>query len=245
MSGEALAMRVQLARLQQRFNIAPAPVLIPLRQDTIDGPVILEGLASTGDVDLTRMKFRGYAFINHCTYLSGYPKPPLLWKHDAAQVAGEIQTLRYDDRGNLRISASVTHEQAKRAGAFSVGAKVLAYELKDADSPDFYALVTSAEIAEISCTDLPANPHALVQHRYKAPPFEACQQALHEGNALLIRSVDLMLQQVELIRQLSDQPAPPATKPRQSVRTERPPQPSRRPTQFSQLVTAMQENAHV
>ena len=43
----------------------------------------------------------------------------------------------------------MTHELARRCGAFSIGAKILAYEIRDADRPSFHALViTSAEVAK-------------------------------------------------------------------------------------------------
>lgn len=130
----------------------------------LDHPQVLEGYASTCCLDLDRVQMRRFAF--------GYPLPkdlpPLLFKHDVDQPAGRVQSLEYDDEGNLRIRAVVDHPLARRMGAFSIGAKVLDYEMRDADGENFYALISSAELVEISCTDSPANPRALVKHRYPA-----------------------------------------------------------------------------
>ena len=104
------------------------------------------------------------------------PLPPLLYRHDPKQVAGRIDEMSHDSDGNLRIRATVTHEQAKRCPAFSVAAKVTAYELRDEDSPNFYAVITAAEITEVSLTPTPANPNALVLNRY--PQFASV--ALHD-----------------------------------------------------------------
>jgi hypothetical protein len=43
---------------------------------------------------------------------------------------------------------------------------VLDYEIREADTPGFHAVVTSAEVCEVSLTDRLANPAALVQRRY-------------------------------------------------------------------------------
>ena len=63
------------------------------------------GLAATTDVDLGHQKFRGWAFTNLCTTLSGYPTPPLYCKHDEFTPVGIIKRLGYDARGNLTIPA--------------------------------------------------------------------------------------------------------------------------------------------
>ena len=56
----------------------------------------------------------------------------------------------------------VDHPAALRAPAFSVAIKVVDYEIRDADSPDFFALITRAELTELSITDRPANANALI-----------------------------------------------------------------------------------
>jgi len=113
-AGLAMQMKLDLARLAVTHGIATKPVTVPLSAPT-DGPMTLTGLASTIDVDLTRQKFRGWAFDNPCLLLKGHPRPPLLYKHDPEQIAGTITHLVYDDRGQLRISADVSHERALAA----------------------------------------------------------------------------------------------------------------------------------
>ena len=68
----------------------------------------------------------------------------------------------------MRIRATVTHDLAKRCGAFSIGGRVLEYELHNETTREFYALATRVELIEISITNSPANPFALVQRRYPA-----------------------------------------------------------------------------
>ena len=166
-TGNALAMRVQIKRLCVQHRVQPEPIKIPLSNPT-DHPMVLEGYASTDDLDLDRTKMRPYCF--------GYPLPkscravPLLYKHDPTQVAGTIDELAYDELGNLQIWCTVTHPLAKRCGAFSIRATVNEYEICDADSPDFYAIIKSATLVEISLTDTPSNPFALVMDRYRVSP---------------------------------------------------------------------------
>ena len=103
MTGEAFQMRYRLARLAEQHGITPGAVTVPL-SDPIDHPVIVEGFASTTDVDLTRQKFRPYAFINPCTMLSNQKLPPVYYKHDQFRGAvGEILELK-DGVDRLRRS---------------------------------------------------------------------------------------------------------------------------------------------
>ena len=153
-TGNAMRMKLELAALMQKHGYAVEPHFIKSTAP-VDYPLDVSGLASTTDIDLGRQKFRGWAFDNLCLALKGYPLPKLLYKHDDDQIAGRITSLGYDDKGRLRISAEVTHPLAKLCSAFSVGAKLNTYEIKDADNTNFHALITSAEITEISLTDCP------------------------------------------------------------------------------------------
>src|SRR5262245_39565854 len=175
MSGQALAMRLKLKRLAVQHRVCSAPITLPLF-DPVPHDMLMEGYASTDDLDLDRCKMRPYAF--------GYPMRrqargvPLLYKHDPKQVAGTIEDLEYDDFGNLCVLAVVTHECAKRCGAFSIRAVVNDYEIINGDTPDFYAIIKSAELTEISLTDNPSNPHALVLDRYRVSPAVQAYQLL-------------------------------------------------------------------
>ena len=159
-------MSLRLGQLMKKHAIAtPTRIAIPLAAPT-DHPMVLEGYAATTDIDHQRMKLRAYAF--GFPLRKQYRNVPLLFRHDPEQVAGTIDEIDYDQRGNLRIKATVTHPLAKRCGAFSVGARILDYEMRDETGPGFHALVNHAELCEVSVTHSPANPFALVQHRYRA-----------------------------------------------------------------------------
>ena len=240
-------------------SVAAKPCTIPLagrpgrrdaaRAEQIVGEFCLSRSASTSDVDLERVAFRRYAFCNPCLLIKNYARPPLLYKHDEAQVAGEIDSLTYDELGNLKIRATVTHEQAKRCGAFSIRAKISAYRLCETETRNFHAVVTDAEIVEVSLTDTPANPFALVQHRHRAAPVAAYLDAIGDFNALMIKRIGVVQQMAQLLQQTCQRREPPPEPTRQRVSdvTPRaevrhvPISTPRRPTQFSTLVEALNE----
>ena len=120
-STKAFEMQLELKALLKQRGIRLKPQFIPLAAP-VGHAVCVEGRASTSDIDLARQRFKPWAFTNLCLFLSGYPKPPLLFKHDSTQVAGIIESLQFDDHGNLRIVAEVTHPLAKRCNAFGIGA---------------------------------------------------------------------------------------------------------------------------
>jgi len=108
----AMQMQLQVKQLMRDRGITLKPYFVPLSAPT-DYPVEIEGLASTTDVDLSRQKFRAYAFCNLFLTLKGYELPPLYYKHDESQIAGTIDALSYDDKGNLKIRAEVTHHSGQ------------------------------------------------------------------------------------------------------------------------------------
>ena len=150
-----LELRLALQRLQRQHGVTPTPCILPLAPAT-PGPVLVEGRATTGDVDRDRTRIRAYCL--------GYPLPrycrgvPLLFRHEAKQPAGEILDLSYDERGALKVFARVTHPVAARCGAFSVTLGIDAFALHDADSPAFYAQVNQARLIEISLTSGASQP---------------------------------------------------------------------------------------
>jgi len=153
-------MRVELARLRRTHNIALHPVTVPMMPPT-DRSQILSGYAATLDVDLARQRFRPYAFGP----VHRRDPPPLYYKHDTTREVGTIDQLGYDAHGALTITATVTCPLARRCNAFSVSCTVRDYEIVNSDKPDFYALIKSASLAEVSVSDIPANPAARVTHR--------------------------------------------------------------------------------
>ncbi len=192
-TANALEMTLQLRRLQQRHNI-PSDIYVAPQAAAVPHPMVLEGYASTCDIDLTRTKFRPYAFGYPLLFCQ--PMPRLLYRHDESQPAGRIDSLQYDHKGNLLIRATVTHEPAKRCNAFSIGARVHAYTMHDVDSPSFYALVTSAELTKISLTDQPANMAALVTRRYRASPTVQLYSLLGEKVSRLAKLTNIIRQDV-------------------------------------------------
>jgi hypothetical protein len=140
------------------------PVVLPLTEAS-DEPLHIEGIAAAGNVDSTRQMFSRCAF--RIPFLKSR-MPKLLYRHDPQQIAGQIDEL-YHAEGNLCIRAFASHELARRCPALSVAATVLGYEIRNADSKNFYAEILDAEIAEVSLTPSPANAHALVMRRYPVP----------------------------------------------------------------------------
>ena len=100
--GQALRMRLELQRLAQRHGVVLADaVTLPLVSYS-DHDLIVEGYASTSDIDLTRMKFRSHAICWPPFTRAG--DVPLLYRHDPAQPAGRVDSLDYDDRGRLLVA---------------------------------------------------------------------------------------------------------------------------------------------
>jgi phage head maturation protease len=187
--GQALSLRLKLERLRIVHGVAVDLVSIPALP-AVDGDLIVEGLASTCDLDLARTKFAPFAFDNVGT------KVPLLYRHDKDQVAGAVQRLWYDPKGNLKVKALLTHPEAKRCSAFSVAGTVHRYELKEAEDPArFHALITSASIDEISVTNAPANPRALITSRAVQQPSALGQlYALAAAKAAVLAKIVAVIQ---------------------------------------------------
>jgi hypothetical protein len=158
----ALELRFQLRQLQRKHQLVPVPHTVPPTA-LVPHAMILEGVAATIDLDLDRMQLVPFAFG------PALPRAvPLLLKHDPTIVAGTVQELTYDSRGNLRVRARVEHPDARRLGAFSVGLRIVECELRNADSEHFHGVLKRVELTEISLTDNPSNPKALVEQRIPA-----------------------------------------------------------------------------
>jgi hypothetical protein len=239
-SGLALKMQMELKALMRRHGYEAKQQNVALSAP-VDGPLDLSGLASTTDIDLSRQRFKPYAFNNPAIALKHYPLPKLLYKHRENDIAGKIHRLGYDDHGNLSIIAEADHALAKRCNAFSIGATVLEYEIRDADTPDFHALITKAEIVEVSLTDSPANPLALVRSRNPAAPFAPYLKSMHDRFDLQVRTVQLMRQMLDVIApHLVQAPPQPSAKARPRVEVE-----PYRAGSFGNLVRQIEERHHV
>jgi hypothetical protein len=121
MTGQAIALRLQLAQLLQRHGIAPAPFNPPPLLAPTDHAEIIEGYAAPAVVDRERMKF-----AERC-WLPFAPDIPLLVSHDPNRVAGTIEDLTITERG-LFVRARVTDPQARRLSFFSVAATIYHFQ---------------------------------------------------------------------------------------------------------------------
>jgi hypothetical protein len=150
---------------------------------------LLTGYAATFDTDLDRI-----AFGPHCFTFAWSPNnlPPLCWKHK--DVVGLIERIEITDKG-LAVTVKTGHPQARNAGAFSVAVTVHSYKIIDADKPSFHARIVSCTIDEISLTDKPANPRALVDQRWPT-------SAAAEFWRLLGAKVQILQKMVELERSM-------------------------------------------
>ena len=242
MTGEAFAMRIRLARLAARHGVAAQPVSIPLAPPS-DRPVIVEGVAASATtVDLSRMLFREFAFP--LPVFSWEKRPPLLYRH--GEPAGEIEALEYDRDGSLRVRARVDHVEARRCNAFSVCATVHDYELRNEDSADYYALIKQAEIVEISLTDQPACPAALVDFRSSVPPHREFYRNAQRGIEIIQRIVTVIGCEIDRVVAVDREAreARPQSKPARALVARPTPRiEAHRATEFGKLVTAM-ERAH-
>jgi hypothetical protein len=100
------AMGKALGELMIRLGLTmPSPALVPIAAPT-SGPMVLSGLASTLDTDIERVAFAPFAFE--------WPAHvPLHYDH-TGQIAGRIELLAQNDRGELMIRAYVDHPDARR-----------------------------------------------------------------------------------------------------------------------------------
>jgi hypothetical protein len=196
-TGNALKMKCQLAELAAKHGVTRATFRpLPLSAPTACAQH-LTGYASSGDVDQDRCRFAPFAFG-----MVSAARTKLLFRHDPNQVAGTIERLSYDADGRLQIACRVDHEQARRCGGFSVSARIREYILIAPDTPSFYALITDASLDEISLTEIPSNPFALVTSRFPA----SAQAKLFEN---LRQYFDVLSKVMPLLPQVAAMP--PAT----------------------------------
>ena len=157
----------QLKVLARRHGVAwsSAPCRISLIAPPDHPTLILEGVASSPDIDRDRTRFAPRCFGSHLTATL-----PLFIEHDATRPAGTA-TLSYDAQGALRVRTSPITGDARRYGAFSIGAKIIRYEIHDADRRSFYAEVTQAKLTECSFTQHPHLDAARVIQRTRPAPM--------------------------------------------------------------------------
>jgi hypothetical protein len=182
--GTALRMKCELAELARRFGTPPPVPHVEPPLPNADGPMVLSGLASVPVVDLERVRFR-----KHSLSWLPWKLPVLQYRH--GPTVGEITSLMWTDDG-LAIVCNTDHPLAKLCGAFSITATIHKFELKNTGSPDYYA-EASGWLESVSLVSQPANPKALVMHRYPQAPHVELYRSLAER----IGKVRRMVQQLE------------------------------------------------
>ena len=204
MSGDAFKMRIELAQLMRRHQVAPKPFtpIAPLINVEADS-VSVEGLAAPASVDRERMMFGA-----HC-WLPFRREIPLLFRHQPDRPAGTIQEIRSTDQG-LFVRALISDDEAKRCPYFSVAATVHGYMLRNVDDPQrFFGLIGCASLDEISVTPDPVHPDALIRPTSAAVVFYDTA----------IRCVSVMQKMVQRIRRQTCQSAPASHRSSEGVMT--------------------------
>src|SRR5262245_26289563 len=144
--GAALRLKADLAALAERHCIPPpVPLNLELLPPTDDSPLIVSGLASTYTTDAERMRFAPQALT--------WNRPSLCYRPGSDQV-GTIYQLSHSPTG-LRVVALVHCPIAACSPAFSITATIFDYCIRHPDSPDYFALITSARVDEVSLTPSP------------------------------------------------------------------------------------------
>lgn len=233
MTGEALRMKIELARLASRHGVSPKPFAPVEPLPAADGDWIVQGLASPSVVDSERCRF-----ASNCW--TPFGDVPLLYRHDSDRPAGKILELRNTVEG-LYVRACAVDSEAKRCQFFSVAATIHAYQLCDVDDPEkFCANVASATLVHVALTNSPANPAAIIEHRYRQSPAVEKYDILLGWTACMQKFVGAL----QVINAAGARPAAPsaaiAAVPRvapASVR--RPPK-----TEFAKLVQEMNHHEH-
>lgn len=206
--GQAWAMAVALARLARQHGGVPTPTPRPLALAApAEGDLFVTGFASTPDVDFERVKCAPHSLSWSSSLV------PLLIRHDADQIAGVVDALNYDSAGRLSVRATLTHPLAKQMPAFSIAATVHSFTMRNENTPDFYAEVTKAVLDEVSVTDRPANPQALMLWRHEMPAaFRKWRASQLEFTANVGRFFACARQAVDLLQQQYRQPPPPVAR---------------------------------
>ncbi|MCA1474298.1 hypothetical protein [Bradyrhizobium sp. NBAIM08] len=152
-------MQLELKHLARKHRIAPPPCVPTAPLPPVDGDWIFEGLAAPATIDSERTKFAAECWMPVRQNI------PLLYRH--GRPAGEVLEVRTTDKG-LHVRALVRDNEAKRCAHFSVAATIHGFQLRDVEDRErFHALVTCATLNEITLTDRPANPAAILRHRYR------------------------------------------------------------------------------
>ncbi|MDI2076503.1 hypothetical protein ABIF68_010395 [Bradyrhizobium japonicum] len=153
------ALKAEYARLMQLHRCRPISREPLALFEATSGPVVVEGVCSSSAIDAERMSFKADSLS-----WSALDTIPLLLRH-AGESVGKILRLDYVD-GELQVGAKVDDLLAAQMPAFSIAATVLAAETISADSPaGFHFTIHRAVIDEVSLTDKPSNPKALIVSR--------------------------------------------------------------------------------
>jgi hypothetical protein len=87
---------------------------------------------------------------------------------------------------------TANHPVARRCSAFSVGAKVREYVIHDNGYRNFEALITRAELTDLSLVQRPVNPHARVLSRRKLSEPAIFWHLMQQRVAVLQKMITIM-----------------------------------------------------
>jgi hypothetical protein len=170
-------LRAEYLRLMQLHNCRPFTREPLALVSPVAGPVVVEGICSSVDVDAERM-----SFARGSLHWAALDRVPLVLRHDVGRTAGKIRRLNYGADGKLHIEALVEDEIAKTMPAFSIAATVFESEARNVDSSmGFHFVITKARIDEISLTDKPSNGVALIHSRRSATAADDHADAILVG----------------------------------------------------------------
>lgn len=133
----------------------------------------MRGYAATADIDADRHRFRPGCFGK-----IDRSKIRLLLKHDPKVIAGTVDDIELDALGRLVVVCTVTHPLAMRMPAFSIGASVENFTIRNPDSAGVYGEVEEAVLDEISLTERPGNRNALLLERYIPSALDLSNEAV-------------------------------------------------------------------
>ena len=167
-----LALAVQLRRLMAAHAIGPNPEPWPL---ALLGSLEPQGAGLCGD---GRHRRRPAPVPARCFGKIDRSKIRLLLKHDPKVIAGTVDDIELDALGRLVVVCTVTHPLAMRMPAFSIGASVENFTIRNPDSAGVYGEVEEAVLDEISLTERPGNRNALVLERYIPSALDLSNEAV-------------------------------------------------------------------
>lgn len=208
--GLALQLQMQLAELRRKHGTPPPAALPPVPPSpralpTSAMPCIIHGVAAATTTDATRIRFAKNCFQWDVL-------PTILYRHINGREVGKCLSLRHDSQGRLIISAEITCPIAAACHGLSIGATVLKYEIVNAASWNYFALVHAARADEVSTTPVPCNVDCRITSRW--PPSAQAKQydILKRGVDVIGRIAQVAATEVAKAQRQKTRVAPPPSR---------------------------------